>query len=293
MFGVEFLMRNQIWNPPVRVHKKKTDDCDATVKIITGHDVHLRLFSRNTTTTLKNYGGSRLVIYFHGNSEDLESCDAYLCWLAQHLDQNVLGVDYVGYGRSSGEHETTEVNMCDAADACLHFATHDLQHKINTVTIIGRSLGSIPAVYLCSQRRNAGLGGLILISALASGARCLLPCAYVPKAILNSLDGLFGPNLQRISEVQYMILFIHGDKDVQVSLENSRVLMDKCNRWCDAELYVVKGGTHNNLSDLYGKEIIRKMKAFVEESSETSRLRSGDEQAQTPYETQYESLIDF
>ena len=91
-----------------------------------------------------------------------------------------------------------------------------------------------------------------------------------------------------------MILFIHGDKDVQVSLENSRVLMDKCNRWCDAELYVVKGGTHNNLSDLHGKEIIRKMKAFVEESSETSRLRSGDEQAQTPYETTpYESLIDF
>jgi hypothetical protein len=84
-----------------------------------------------------------------------------------------------------------------------------------------------------------------------------------------------------------MILFIHGDKDVQVSLENSRVLMDKCNRWCDAELYVVKGGTHNLLSDLYGKEIIRKMKVFVEESSETSRLRSDDEQAQTPYETQY------
>jgi len=103
------------------------------------------------------------------------------------------------------------------------FATYDLKHKINTVTIIGRSLGSIPAVYLCSQRRNAGLGGLInsiLISALASGARCLLPRAYVPKAILNSLDGLFGPNLQRISEVQCMIsVFIHGNKDVQVSLE--------------------------------------------------------------------------
>ena len=226
------------------------------------------------------------MLYFHGNSEDLEICDVHLSWLALNQDQKVLGVDYVGYGRSSGEHETTEQNMCDAADACLHFATHDLKHKINTVTIIGRSLGSIPAVYVCSQRRNAGL---ILISALASGARCLRPCAYVPKAILNSLDGLFGPNLQRISEVQCMILFIHGDKDMQVSLENSKVLIEKCNRWCDAELFVVKGGTHNNFSDLYGKEIIRKMKAFVEESTETARLRSGDEQSQTPYE----SLIDF
>jgi pimeloyl-ACP methyl ester carboxylesterase len=266
------------------VHKKKMDDCDAIVKIITGHDVHLRLFSPETTTTVKHYGGERLVLYFHGNSEDLESCDAYLSWLALNLHQNVLGVDYVGYGRSSGEHDTTEQNMCDAADACLHFATHVLKHKTNTVTIIGRSLGSIPAVYLCSQRRNAGLGGLILISALASGARCLLPCAYVPKAILNSLDGLFGPNIQRIPEVQCMILFIHGDKDAQVPLENSKVLIEKCNRWCGAELFVVKGGTHNNLSDLYGKDIIRKIKAFVEESSETSRLRSGDEQSHTPYE---------
>jgi pimeloyl-ACP methyl ester carboxylesterase len=50
------------------------------------------------------------------------------------------------------------------------------------ITVIGRSLGSIPAVYVASQRRNAGLGGLVLISALASGARCVLPCAYVPNS---------------------------------------------------------------------------------------------------------------
>ena len=31
---------------------------------------------------LKNYDGKRLALYFHGNSEDLESCDAYLSWLA-------------------------------------------------------------------------------------------------------------------------------------------------------------------------------------------------------------------
>jgi hypothetical protein len=62
------------------------------------------------------------------------------------MDQNVLGVDCVGYGRSASKNETTEQNTCDAADACLHFATNNLKHKIKT--IIGSSLGSIPAVYL-------------------------------------------------------------------------------------------------------------------------------------------------
>jgi abhydrolase domain-containing protein 17 len=290
MFGVEFLMRRNIWVPPKHTYKKTDDDCDVFVKIISGDQIHLRLFSPDSTVDFKNYDNSkRLVLYFHGNAEDLSSCDAYLCWLALNTDQNVIGVDYVGYGKSSCEHETTEQNMCDAADASLDFAIHTLKQTKNTTMIIGRSLGSIPAVYLASQQMNAGLGGLILISALASGARCVLPSAYTPESILSSMDSLFGANILRISEVQCMILFIHGDNDKQVPIANARALFSRCNRWCLPEIFVVKGGGHNDLLDLYGKQILRQINEFKDTSAVTARLRTGDEAAHTPYE----DLVEF
>lgn len=123
-------MRRSIWVPPNHSYKKPDDDRDVLVKIISGDKIHLRLFSPDSTVSLKNYDNSkRLVLYFHGNAEDLAVCDAYLCWLALNTDQNVLGVDYVGYGKSSCEHEPTERNMCDAADASLDYAIHTLRHK--------------------------------------------------------------------------------------------------------------------------------------------------------------------
>jgi pimeloyl-ACP methyl ester carboxylesterase len=155
-------MRRNIWVPPKHSYKKTDDDCDVFVKFISCDQIHLRLFSPDSTVDFKKYDNSkRLVLYFHGNAEDLASCDAYLCWLALNTDQNVIGVDYIGYGKSSCEHETTEQNMYDAADASLDFAIHTLKQTKNTMTIIGRSLGSLPQVYLASQQMNAGLCGLI------------------------------------------------------------------------------------------------------------------------------------
>jgi abhydrolase domain-containing protein 17 len=291
MFGVEFVMRQKIWVPPERLKTKKDDDCDAYVKTISGDRIHLRLFSTDFRTNFLAYNENirRLVLYFHGNAEDLHSCDSYLSWLATNTDQNVLGVEYVGYGKSSREHEPTEKNMCEVADAALYYACNTLGHKMHTITIVGRSLGSIPAVYLASQRRNAGLGGLVLVSALASGARCVLPCAYIPDSILQSLDSVFGGNILRMAEVQCMVLLIHGDCDKEVPLENAQALLKKCHCWCLPQLYVVKGGGHNDLSDRYGKEIVRQINAFKEQSAETARLRSCEAESQTPYE----SLIEF
>jgi fermentation-respiration switch protein FrsA (DUF1100 family) len=103
------------------------------------------------------------------------------------------------------------------------------------------------------------------------------------------MDGLFGANILRISEVQCMILFIHGDNDKQVPIANARALFSRCNRWCLPEIFVVKGGGHNDLSDLYGKQILRLINEFKDTIAVTARLRTGDEAAHTPYE----DLVEF
>jgi pimeloyl-ACP methyl ester carboxylesterase len=291
MFGVEFAMRHKIWVPPERPKPRRDDTCDAYVKTIRGDRIHLRIFSPDPRTNLQTYSETvrRLVIYFHGNAEDLHGCDSFLAWLSTNTDQNVLGVEYVGYGKSTREREPTEGNMHEVADAALYYACNTLGHKMHTITVVGRSLGSIPAVHLASQRMNAGLGGLVLISALASGARCMLPVAYIPASVMGSLDGVFGGNILRMGDVQCMVLLVHGDKDKEVPLDNAQALYHKCHQWCLPQLYVVEGGGHNDLLDRHGKEILRQLNAFTEQSAETARLRSSEPEARTPYE----SLIEF
>ena len=285
---LEEMFRSKIWAPPQRSEGAKTralDDCDVFLKIISGPRVHARLFSNDDSVSLKQYKSTnRLILYFHGNAEDLHSTRSFLAWLSVRTQCNVLGVDYVGYGRSCGSEAPTEQNMHEAAEAVLEYATATLGHKVYTVTLIGRSLGSIPAVYLASKPDNAGLQGLVLISGIASGARCVVPPAYTPRLFQTTIDGVFGANILRIPGVQCMLLCIHGDADAVVSFQNSVAMKERSNRWCQAEVFVVHGGTHDDLWTKHANTILARLNDFLATSFENARLHASDPEARAPYE---------
>ena len=284
MIAVEECFRTRIWTPPARVKNRQLDDRDVFLTIISGGNVHARLFSPDSHSNTEKHDAN-LIIYFHGNAEDLTTCESFLSWLSLNTAYDVLCVDYVGYGRSSGENNTTEANMCEAADAVLDYAVNTLKYKYHTIVVMGRSLGSIPAVHLASKTDNAGLQGLVLVSGLASGARCILSPAYTPSVMQASLDNAFGANIQRIPGVQCMILLVHGDHDTEVSLSNSQVLKERCNGWCHPELIVIRGGSHNNIWNMYARQVLKPMNLFLSNSKENARLHSCDAAAQTPYST--------
>jgi pimeloyl-ACP methyl ester carboxylesterase len=175
--------------------------------------------------------------------------------------------------------------MCEAADAVLDYALNSLKYKYHATVVMGRSLGSIPAVHLASKTDNAGLQGLVLVSGLASGARCIFSPAYTPSVMLTSLDSAFGANIQRIPGVQCMILLVHGDHDTEVSLSNSQVLKERCNGWCHPELIVIRGGSHNNIWNMYARQVLKPLNLFLANSKENARLHSCDEASKTPYTT--------
>ena len=284
MIAVEECFRTRIWTPPARVKNRQLDDRDVFLTIISGGNVHARLFSPDSHSNTEKHDAD-LIIYFHGNAEDLTTCESFLSWLSLNTAYDVLCVDYVGYGRSSGENNTTEANMCEAADAVLDYAVNTLKYKYHTIVVMGRSLGSIPAVHLASKTDNAGLQGLVLVSGLASGARCILSPAYTPSVMQASLDNAFGANIQRIPGVQCMILLVHGDHDTEVSLSNSQDLKERCNGWCHPELIVIRDGSHNNIWNMHARQVLKPLNLFLENSKENARLHSCDAAAQTPYST--------
>ena len=154
MIAVEECFRTRIWTPPARVKNRQLDDSDVFLTIISGGNVHARLFSPDSHANTENRD-AHLIIYFHGNAEDLTTCESFLSWLSLNTAYDVLCVDYIGYGRSSGENNTTESNMCEAADAVLDYAVNTLKYKYHAIVVMGRSLGSIPAVHLASKTANA------------------------------------------------------------------------------------------------------------------------------------------
>ena len=44
------------------------------------------------------FGSSKLIIYFHGNAEDIEILLELLAYVRDHMGVNVISVEYPGYG---------------------------------------------------------------------------------------------------------------------------------------------------------------------------------------------------
>lgn len=94
--------------------------------------------------SLQERSGSRAVLYFGGNAEDVSASLAELA--ATFPAQSVYALHYRGYGRSTG-HPTEEALHVDALALFDHVARQRAD-----ITVVGRSLGSGVAVSLAARR---------------------------------------------------------------------------------------------------------------------------------------------
>lgn len=89
-----------------------------------------------------------LIIFLHGNSENLTTWGQ----ISPDFHRNgydVVMCDYPGFGKSSGRH--TEENLYASADEIYKWAID--RYEAKDIIIVGRSIGTIPASYLCSKHR--------------------------------------------------------------------------------------------------------------------------------------------
>ena len=148
---------------------------------------------------------------------------------------------------------------------------------MRTSLVFGKSLGSICAIHLASQAYALDLLGLILISPLASGARCVISEKTMPSAMLIRLDQVFAPNLVRISEVECPILVVHGTNDTLVPVENADALLATAKaRTYYPPLFVAAG--HNDIEATFKNVLI----AYIQELTQFCLDRV---QAHSGYET--------
>jgi len=208
-----------------------------------------------------------LILYSHGNAEDIGSCRARCQWLADGLDCDVLVYDYVNYGHSSAS-TMTEERMYAAILAVYEYASRQPAHASRRLFIMGRSLGTTASTRLArvlsdqSQPDGARLFcGLILELPLASGFRVLCDGERLPATVAAALDRVFCPLILDIPLVTQPVFVIHGQQDLVINISNARLIQEHVRPLSSYPPLFVDAG-HNDVEECAGTLLLRGIRRF-------------------------------
>lgn len=191
----------------------------------------------------------KLVIYFHGNAGNIYHRLETLSMLHK-LGVNVLGVSYRGYGKSEGK--PSEKGIYTDGISALKYAIDSMGFAHNKIFLLGRSIGSAPAVNTALEHPVAGL---ILVTPLYSGKEMakLTGLGFISAFAGNAFD-----NSEKLKRLKIPILIIHGTLDETVPFWMGKKLHEENNP--KSTFIEIKSGTHNELEftspDLYWNSII-------------------------------------
>jgi abhydrolase domain-containing protein 17 len=180
-------------------------------------------------------GSSKVMLYFHGNAEDVGLAYELMDHLRSTLMVHVIAMEYPGYGIYPGESDAEQVQR-DAASV-VKYLVEELKMSSRNVLVFGRSIGSGPAAWLAA---NMNPGALLLMSAYTSIRSVVRSIAgswavYLVKERFN--------NLEMMPRVTCPSFFVHGQLDNLIPYEHSQRLHEACSGPCS--LILPKEMDHN------------------------------------------------
>jgi pimeloyl-ACP methyl ester carboxylesterase len=189
----------------------------------------------------------QLLIYSHGNGEDIGSARPFL-ELFQKRGISVLAYDYPGYGMSGGD--PSERGCYAAIQSAYEYAVDQLGYDPAKIVLYGRSLGSGPSTWLAERRQ---IGAIILDGAFTSTFRVL---TEVKLLLWDRFD-----NYARFPNIRVPILLVHGTEDRTVPFSHA------LRNWKRIEgpkqkLFVV-GARHSNVVEMAGAEYWEAVLPFI------------------------------
>jgi alpha-beta hydrolase superfamily lysophospholipase len=163
------------------------------------------------------------ILFFHGNGETARDYDM-LAGAFRDLPASFMVGEYRGYGPCTGR-PSFHTFLQDAhrtLDECQRLLAEG-GHR-GPLVVMGRSLGSAPAIELASSRTGE-LAGLIIESGFARTIP-LLELVGVPARSLG-LTEEYGPrNLEKIKKAALPTLIMHAEMDQIIPFEDAELLRD-------------------------------------------------------------------
>ncbi len=202
---------------------------------------------------LHKYPGSKVVLYFHGNSDNI-SYRQYMIDICDVLNLNLLLVDYRGYGRSDGI--VTPEGILEDADTAYNF----LIARVNPQRIIiwGESLGGTPALWVAANRK---VGCILLLSTFSTLGR-LVSKNIKPFMNLLCMDmNKHTNNLRYARDITVPTLICHSKDDDLIPYSHA-VDIYQTIRSKNKTLLTIKG---KHLSPTFTRNTFRNVIEFVRE----------------------------
>jgi len=198
------------------------------------------------------------VLHFHGNGEVVSDYDEIAIFYLKY-GINLIVADYRGYGKSTGE--PTLTNISRDAHVVFDAVTKELLKRgfSSNLWIMGRSLGSIPALEIAHRQKDV-IRGLIIESGFSCITRLLARLDVPPTGI--NLDTIDRQCLDFIREITTPVLVIHGEYDTLVPLEEAEILIEEIGS-DEKELFVIPGANHNDIMFVGLKQYFEVIKNFI------------------------------
>lgn len=158
-----------------------------------------------------------LIIYFHGNAEDLGLCYSFCTIIRDLFQVHMLAVEYPGYGICPGQ--AGEDGIMANATAAMRFATDTLHWPCDGIKLLGRSLGTGPTVALAARYDVAGV---ILVA----------PFLSIREIFRHQVGGMADfiserfPNHELVGKIESPTLIIHGQQDTLIPLQHGKQIYD-------------------------------------------------------------------
>ena len=179
------------------------------------------------------------IIFFHGNGEIVSDYDGLAKYFLK-LGCELTVCDFRGYGRSEGT-PTLKTILTDASTIYSYLLEND-KLKSN-VCVMGRSIGSAPAIELCS--RFSEITCCVIESGYADPIPLVERRGLRIGNITSKENELFN-NSHKIRLVKCPLLIMHGENDFLISPQEA-MLNHKNASSKNKVLDILKGVGHNDM----------------------------------------------
>ncbi|HHX35817.1 MAG TPA: alpha/beta fold hydrolase [Gammaproteobacteria bacterium] len=171
---------------------------------------------------------NNMVLYLHGNAENISSHSHSIYWLAQS-GVSVLSLDYRGFGASEGKARLPEM-LQDIEAAALWMKQ---QHPDKELIILGQSIGTVLAINFTAQAAEQyQIKALILdapFTGIAAAARSTMSSNIVGWFIwpFTVLIPSQWDSIKHIEKIDLPVLIMHSPDDTIIPYKQGKQLYAK------------------------------------------------------------------
>ena len=196
------------------------------------------------------------LLFFHGNGEIVSDYDS-LAEAFSSLGIELLIADFRGYGKSTGI--PTLRSTLEDAHVIFDYLKENSIFKAK-VCVMGRSLGSAPAIELCSKRTD--IEACILESGYADPIPLVERRGLKVDNTTPEENALFN-NSQKISAVTCPTLIMHGEDDFLISPKEAQLNFKNLGSKIKT-LEILDGVGHNDMMMATGHAYFNNLKLFFD-----------------------------